>query len=90
MSVYDNYQCDGQLTITDYLAQKIEHRQVMDLTQWINSQGKAQYGQVEEVIRKTGELKDEGAIDHMTNQVSVYILDMSLGYMKYLRDEVTI
>lgn len=90
MSVYDNYQCEGQLTITDYLAQKIEHRQVMDLTSWINSQGKAQYGQVEEVIRKTGELKDEGAIDHMTNQVSVYILNMSLGYMKYLRDEVTI
>lgn len=88
MSVYDNYQCEGQLTITDYLAQKIEHRQVMDLTSWINSQGKAQYGQVEEVIRKTGELKDEGAIDHMTNQVSVYILNMSLGYMKYLRDEV--
>lgn len=87
MRVYDNYQCDGQLTITDYLAQKIERRQVMNLTEWINSHGRSQYGQVKDVIRETGILYDEGDIDRMTNKVSVYILRMSSGYMEYLRNE---
>ena len=83
----DNYECDGQITITDYLASKIERREVKDLTDWINSQGKAQYGQVEDIVRETGLLNDEYAIDTMTNKMSVYILRMSLGYMEYLRKE---
>ncbi|MBQ1294583.1 MAG: hypothetical protein IIY21_11120 [Clostridiales bacterium] len=87
MNVYDNYECDGQITISDYLASKIENRTVMDLTEWINSQGKAQYGQVEDLIREAKVLKSEDAIDKLTNKVSVYILNMSLGYMKYLRKE---
>lgn len=85
---FDNYVCDGQITITDYLAKQIERRQVMDLTEWINSHGRSQYGQVKDVIRKTDILDDEGEIDRMTNQVSVYILQMSSGYMKYLREEI--
>ena len=89
MSVYDNYECDGQITISDYLASKIENRTVMDLTEWINSQGKAQYGQVEDLIREAKVLKSEDAIDKLTNKVSVYILNMSLGYMEYLRKENT-
>lgn len=87
MNVFDNYVCDGQITITEYLASKIERRQVKDLTDWINSQGKAQYGQVKDLIRETKLLTDEDDIDYMTNKVSVYILNMSLGYMEYLRSE---
>lgn len=87
MNVFDNYECDGQITISDYLASKIENRTVMDLTEWINSQGKAQYGQVEDLIREAKVLKSEDAIDKLTNKVSVYILNMSLGYMRYLRKE---
>ncbi len=87
MSVFDNYVCDGQMTITDYLAAKIERRQVMELTEWINSQGKCQYDQVKDVIRNTKLMDDEDDIDQMTNRVSVYILNMSLGYMEYLRKE---
>lgn len=85
-SVFDNYACDGQITISEYLAQKIEQKQVKDLTSWINSQGAAQYGQVKEVIRESGVLNDEDDIDRLTNNVSCYILNMSLGYMQYLRD----
>ena len=85
---FDNYECDGQITITDYLASKIERREVKDLTAWINSQGKAQYGQVKDLIRATDLLADESDIDHMTNKVSVYILNMSLGYMRYLRENM--
>lgn len=87
MSVFDNYECDGQMTISEYLASKIRNREVKDLTQWINSHGKAQYGQVKDLIRKTNLLTDEESIDYMTNKVSCYILDMSLGYMEYLREE---
>ena len=87
MSVFDNYECDGQLTITDYLASKIERREVKELTEWINSQGKCQYDQIKDVIRKTKLMDDEDDIDQMTNKVSIYVLNMSLGYMEYLRTE---
>lgn len=87
MSVFDNYECDGQLTLTDYLAQKIERREVKDLTNWINSQGKCQFDQIEDVIRQSKFLDDEEEIYLLTNKVSVYVLNMSLGYMEYLRNE---
>lgn len=76
---------NGQLTITDYLKSQIELRKVMDLTSWINTQGKAQYGQVGDIIRKY--VADEEVADSLTNAVSVYILEQSLGYMDYLRKE---
>ena len=87
MSVFDNYECDGQLTITDYLASKIERREVKELTEWINAQGKCQYDQIKDVIRNTKLMDDEDDIDQMTNKVSIYVLNMSLGYMEYLRTE---
>lgn len=87
MSVYDNYECEGQMTITEYLAQRIEARKVMDLTEWINSQGKCQFDQIADVIRRSGIIEDEEEIYLLTNKVSVYVLNMSLGYMDYLRKE---
>lgn len=87
MSVFDNYECDGQMTITDYLATKIERREVMDLTEWINSQGKCQFDQIGDVIRDSKIIEDEEDIYLLTNKVSVYVLNMSLGYMDYLRGE---
>lgn len=78
---------DGQISLTDYLSTQIENRRVYDLTAWINQQGKAQYGQVKDVIRETGILTDEEQIDRMTNHISCYILRMSLGYMEYLRGD---
>lgn len=74
---------ERQLTITDYLKSQIELKQVMDLTEWINNQGKAQYCQVKDIISEY--LTDEDLIDSLTNRVSVYILNQSLGYSKYLR-----
>lgn len=74
---------EGQLTITDYLKSQIELKQVMDLTAWINHQGKAQYCQVKDIISKF--ITDEELADRITNKVSVYIMEQSLGYSKYLR-----
>ena len=82
-------QCDGQIKITDYLKSKIKSGRVKDLTAWINSQGKAQYTQIGEVVRDAYErYKDsDELVDRITNAVSVYVLNQSMWYMEYLRKE---
>ena len=82
-------QCDGQIEMTDYLKSKIKSGRVKDLTAWINSQGKAQYTQIGEVVRDSYErYKDsDELVDRITNAVSVYVLNQSMGYMEYLRKE---
>ena len=82
-------QCDGQIEMTDYLKSKIKSGRVKDLTAWINSQGKAQYTQIGEVIIETYEREKDSddLIERITNAVSVYVLTQSIGYMEYLRSE---
>ena len=89
MGVFDNYSCDGQIEMTDYLKSKIKSGRVKDLTAWINSQGKAQYTKIREVVRDAYErYKDsDELVDRITNAVSVYVLNQSMGYMNYLRKE---
>lgn len=75
--------------MTDYLKSKIKSGRVKDLTAWINSQGKAQYTQIGEVVREAYEnYKDsDELVGRTTNAVSVYVLTQSMGYMDYLRNE---
>ena len=82
-------QCDGQIGMTDYLKSKIKCGMVKDLTAWINSQGKAQYTQIGEVVRETYEREKDSPdlVGRITNAVSVYVLNQSIGYMDYLRNE---
>ena len=82
-------QCDGQIEMTDYLKSKIKSGRAKDLTAWINSQGKAQYTQIGEVVRDAYErYKDsDELVGRITNAVSVYVLNQSMGYMEYLRKE---
>ena len=82
-------QCKGQIEMTEYLKSKIESGRVKDLTAWINSQGKAQYTQIVEVVRETYEREKDSdeLIGRITNAVSVYVLNQSMGYMEYLRKE---
>ena len=82
-------QCDGQIEMTDYIKSKIKSGRVKDLTAWINSQGKAQYTQIGEVVRETydREKDSDDLVDRITNAVSVYVLNQSIGYMEYLRSE---
>lgn len=85
-------QCDGQIEMTDYLKSKIKCGSVKDLTSWINSQGKAQYTQIKEVIKDTYEREKDSSdlVDRITNAVSVYVLTQSMGYMDYLRNEAKV
>lgn len=82
-------QCEGQLELTDFLMSKIKHKTVKDLTGWINSQGKAQYVQIGEIIRKAfDDYKDDpDFVGRLTNVISIYVLKQSMGYMDYLREE---
>ena len=82
-------QCDGQIEMTDYLKSKIKCGRVQDLTAWINSQGKAQYSQIKEVVAETYEREKDSddLVERITNAVSVYVLRQSMGYMDYLRKE---
>lgn len=82
-------QCEGQIEMTEYLKSKIESGMVKDLTEWINSQGKAQYTQIGEVVRETYEKENDSPdlVGRITNSVSVYVLNQSMGYMDYLRNE---
>lgn len=79
----------GQFELTDFLGKKIESKSVMGLTAWINSQGKAQYAQIGEVIEDVYNREKDGGelIERLTNAVSVYVLNQSMGYMDYLRKE---
>ena len=82
-------QCEGQIEMTDYLKYKIKSGRVKDLTAWINSQGKAQYTQIGEVVKETYEREKDSTdlVGRITNAASVYVLEQSIGYMNYLRNE---
>ena len=69
---------DGQLTITDYLKSQIKIKNVMDLAAFINSQGKAQYTQIQEVVFKSYEdyKEDDDFLQRMTNAISIYVLSV--------------
>lgn len=77
---------DGQFELTDFLSKKIESKTVMDLTNYINSQEKAQYMQIGEVISTTYEREkdSEELLARLTNDISVWVLRQSVGYMEYL------
>ena len=82
-------QCEGQIEMTDYLKSNIKSGMVKDLTAWINSQGKAQYTQIGDVVKSAYErYKDSPElVDRIINAVSVYVLQQSMGYIEYLRNE---
>ena len=82
-------QCEGQIKMTDYLKSKIKSGKVKDLTDWINSQGKAQYTQIGEIVKSAYEMYKDSAevVGRITNAVSVYVLTQSMGYMDYLKNE---
>lgn len=87
----EHYECDGQLTITDLLKSKIEIRQVKDFTDFLNSQGKSQYQQIGDIVSSTYEQNKSNDIEdifgRITNNVSVFVLQQSLNYSEYLREQ---
>ena len=89
MSDLGNYECDGQIDMNEYLQSQIKCGRVKDLTAWINSQGKAQYTQIGEVVKKAcDKYRDDPEFeDRLINSISIYVLEQSVGYIKYLKGE---
>ena len=86
---WSNYEVEGQISITDYFASKIERREVMDFTSFLNSQGKSQYQQILDIVIDTYEKENDSAIllSRIANNVSVYVLSQSMEYSKFLREK---
>ena len=86
---WSDYEVEGQISITDYFASKIERKEVMDFTAFLNSQGKSQYQQIGEIVRSTYEREKDNPnlLDRLTNAVSVYVLEQSIEYSKFLREQ---
>ena len=79
----DGYSCDGQITLTDYLKSKIKSGEVKDLTNFINSQGKAQYTQIGEVIRNSYErYKDDEDMIKTMNELEKHDIQTDFLYEK--------
>lgn len=86
---WKNYEVEGQLSITDYLKSQIELRKVDDFTTFLNKQGKSQYQQILDIVIDTYEKENESSIllNRIANNVSVYVLNQSIEYSKYLREQ---
>lgn len=86
---WSDYEVEGQISITDYFASKIERKEVMDFTSFLNSQGKSQYQQILDIVIDTYEKENDSSIllSRIANNVSVYVLNQSMEYSKYLREQ---
>ena len=84
---WNNYECDGQLTITDLLKSKIELRKVMDFTEFLNSQGKSQYQQIGSIVRKTYEENKSEPTERMLDRITNDVSGQAIKYADYLRSE---
>ena len=86
---WSDYQVEGQISITDYFASKIERKEVMDFTSFLNTQGKSQYQQILDIVIDTYEKENDSSIllSRIANNVSVYVLNQSMEYSNYLREQ---
>lgn len=82
-----NYECDGQIEMTDYLKSQIKCGAVKDLTAWINSQGKAQYTQIGEVVKDAYERHKDSAelVESIMHKVSFETLEAHHGILPISR-----
>lgn len=80
-------ECEGQIDMSEFFKSQIMYRKAMDLTSWINSQGASQYEQIGCIVQRvcSEEMDPKELVRRLTNDISVYVLDMSIGYMNYLR-----
>lgn len=84
---------EGQITLTEFLSTQIIKKQIDGFTEFLNKQGESQYKQIGKIVADTYERnKDETEsilLDRITNNVSVYVLEQSTQYDKYLREQAT-
>ena len=84
-----DYEVDGQINFSDFFKPTVKEKPKL-LVEFINGMGTAQYTQIGNVIRKTCECGNYDmpaeSIERITNNVSVWLLDIGSQYQKYLLD----
>ena len=84
---------EGQITLTEFLSTQIIKKQIDGFTEFLNKQGESQYKQIGKIVADTyAKNKHETEsvlLDRITNKVSVYVLEQSMQYDKYLREQAT-
>ena len=79
---------DGQIDFNSYFTNPKLDIKPKSLVEFINGMGTAQYTQIGNVIAKTVDYEqyeiDSEIIGRITNNVSVWLLDIGTEYRKYL------
>lgn len=82
---------EGQITLTEFLSTQIIKKQIDGFTEFLNKQGESQYKQIGKIVVDTYEKNkyetESVLLDCITNNVSVYVLEQSMQYDKYLREQ---
>lgn len=83
-----NYDCNGQMELTEYLQYQINQKKVKDFTNFVN-QSDAQYTQIKKIVTDTfNQYKGSDQLPEViANNVSVWVLNQSIAYMNYLREK---
>ncbi len=84
---------EGQITLTEFLSTQIIKKQLDGFTEFLNKQGESQYKQIGKIVvdtyKKNKDETESVLLDRITNNVSVYVLEQSMQYDKYLREQAT-
>lgn len=84
---------EGQITLTEFLSTQIIKKQFDGFTEFLNKQGESQYKQIGKIVvdtyKKNKDETESVLLDRITNNVSVYVLEQSMQYDKYLREQAT-
>lgn len=84
---------EGQITLTEFLSTQIIKKQLDGFTEFLNKQGESQYKQIGKIVidtyKKNKDETESVLLDRITNNVSVYVLEQSMRYDKYLQEQAT-
>ena len=84
---------EGQITLTDFLSKQIIKKQIDGFTEFLNKQGESQYKQIGKIVvdtyQKNKKASEKDLLERITNNVSVYVLEQSMKYDRYLREQAT-
>lgn len=82
---------EGQITLTEFLSKQITLKQIDGFTEFLNKQGESQYNQIGKIVvdtyKKSADEPENVLLNRITNNVSVYVLEQSMQYDKYLREQ---
>lgn len=83
---FDNYECEGQMDISEYFARQLILGNVMGILEWIDITSGPQYEQIQKII--SGKMESGNTAEEITREILEYIEKKSRGYMEYLKKAI--